>query len=47
MDGFSQALLEDYAGQHRPATGQDYLRRVRQAASRWDELIDDLLSCRA
>jgi PAS domain S-box-containing protein len=43
MDGFSQALLEDYEGQL-DATGQDYLRRVRAGAQRMGQLIDDLLS---
>ncbi len=42
IDGFSQALLEDY-GPQLDATGQDYLRRVRAAAQRMGELIDDLL----
>ena len=42
MDGFSLALLEDYAGQL-DATGQDYLRRVRAGAQRMGRLIDDLL----
>jgi PAS domain S-box-containing protein len=43
MDGFSQALLEDYAGQI-DATGQDYLRRIRAGAQRMGQLIDDLLN---
>ena len=43
MDGFSQALLEDYAGQI-DATGQDYLRRIRAASQRMGQLIDDLLN---
>jgi PAS domain S-box-containing protein len=43
MDGFSQALLEDYEGQL-DATGQDYLRRVRAGAQHMGQLIDDLLS---
>jgi signal transduction histidine kinase len=43
IDGFSQALLEDY-GEQLDATGKDYLRRVRQAAQRMAELIDDMLS---
>jgi signal transduction histidine kinase len=43
IDGFSQALLEDYHDVL-DATGQDYLRRVRAAAQRMAELIDDLLS---
>jgi len=42
IGGFSQALLEDYA-EKIDETGQDYLRRVRAAAQRMDELIDDLL----
>ncbi len=42
IDGFSQALLEDHASSLDP-TGQDYLRRVRAAAQRMGELIDDLL----
>ncbi len=43
MDGFSLALLEDYAGKL-DATGQDYLRRIRAGAQRMGQLIDDLLS---
>ncbi len=42
IDGFSQALLEDY-GPSLDADGQDYLRRVRGGAQRMAELIDDLL----
>jgi PAS domain S-box-containing protein len=42
IDGFSQALLEDYAEQL-PAEGQNYLMRVRAAAQRMAQLIDDLL----
>ncbi len=43
MDGFSQALLEDYA--HKlDATGKDYLQRVRAATERMGDLIDDLLA---
>ena len=43
IDGFSQALLEDYAGRL-DSQGQDYLRRVRTATQRMDLLIDDLLN---
>jgi signal transduction histidine kinase len=43
IDGFSQALLEDWSGLI-DAKGQDYLRRVRAAAQRMATLIDDLLS---
>ncbi|MBI4469344.1 MAG: response regulator [Acidobacteria bacterium] len=42
IDGFSQALLEDYATLL-DQKGKDYLRRVRAAAQRMGELIDDLL----
>lgn len=42
IDGFSQALLEDYAAAL-DAEAQAYLRRVRAAAQRMGELIDDLL----
>jgi two-component system NtrC family sensor kinase len=43
IDGYSKALLEDYAGQL-DANGQRYLGRVRAAAQRMGELIDDLLN---
>jgi light-regulated signal transduction histidine kinase (bacteriophytochrome) len=42
IDGFSQALLEDY-GDVLDKTGHDYLRRVRAAAQRMAELIDDMI----
>jgi PAS domain S-box-containing protein len=42
IDGFSQALLEDCAS-GLDALGQDYLRRIREAAQRMGELIDALL----
>jgi signal transduction histidine kinase len=42
IDGFSQALLEDYA-KLLPETGQQYLGRVRANAQRMAELIDDML----
>ncbi len=42
IDGFSQALLEDYEDQL-DEFGKDYLQRVRSAAQRMGELIDDLL----
>lgn len=42
IDGFSQALLEDYADQL-PEEGQNHLMRVRAAAQRMAQLIDDLL----
>ncbi|WP_084766232.1 sensor histidine kinase [Nitrococcus mobilis] len=42
LDGFSQALLEDYA-ETLDETGQDYLRRIRAASQRMAQLIDDLL----
>ncbi len=42
IDGFSQALLEDYSEQL-DKEGQSYLQRVRAATQRMAELIDDLL----
>ncbi len=42
VDGFSQALQEEYAGRL-DAHGQDYLQRIRRAIQRMGELIDDLL----
>lgn len=43
IDGFSQALLEDY-GDKFDADGRDYLQRVRAATQRMGRLIDDLLA---
>jgi PAS domain S-box-containing protein len=43
IDGFSQALLEDYADQL-DDQGKDYLQRVRASTQRMGELIDDLLN---
>ncbi len=40
--GFSQAVLEDHAGEL-DEQGLDYLRRVHAAGKRMGELIDDLL----
>ncbi len=42
IDGFSQALLEDYTDKL-DETGKDYLNRVRNASQRMAILIDDLL----
>ncbi|MEW6324891.1 MAG: response regulator, partial [Nitrospirota bacterium] len=42
IDGFSQALLQDY-GAGLDDTAQDHLRRVRTAAQRMGLLIDDIL----
>ena len=42
INGLSQALVEDCA-ESLDAKGQDYLRRIRAAAQRMDELIEDLL----
>jgi signal transduction histidine kinase len=42
MDGFSQALLEDYE-ERLDAEGVDYLRRIRASSQRMAGLIDDLL----
>ncbi len=43
IDGFSHALLEDY-NELLPEEGRDYLSRIRAAAQRIGELIDDLLA---
>jgi len=42
LDGFSLALLEDN-GEQLDDTGKDHLTRVRAAAQRMGQLIDDLL----
>jgi signal transduction histidine kinase len=42
IDGFSQALAEDYA-QVLDARGHDYVNRVRSGVKRMSTLIDDLL----
>jgi len=42
IDGFSQALLEDYADRF-DDQGRQYLARVRAGTQRMGELIDDLL----
>ena len=42
IDGFSQALQEDYSAQL-DQEGKSHLRRVRAAATRMGQLIDDLL----
>ncbi|MCI0556124.1 MAG: ATP-binding protein, partial [Anaerolineae bacterium] len=43
VDGFSQALLEDY-GELLPLDGRNFLERIRSSAQRMAELIDDLLN---
>lgn len=43
IDGFSQALLEDY-GSSLDAQGQNYLQRVCAATHRMGQLIDDMLN---
>jgi signal transduction histidine kinase len=43
MDGFSQAVIEDY-GPQLPAEGQRYLQTIRAGAQRMGLLIDDLLT---
>jgi PAS domain S-box-containing protein len=42
IDGFCQALVEDYSGQL-DKTANGYLHRIRAGAARMGELIDDLL----
>ena len=43
IDGFSAALLEDYADKV-DDEGKDYLRRLRAASQRMAQLIDDILN---
>jgi light-regulated signal transduction histidine kinase (bacteriophytochrome) len=43
IDGFSQALLEDYA-EKLDSVARDHLQRVRRAAQRMAALIDDMLN---
>jgi PAS domain S-box-containing protein len=43
IDGFSQALLEDYADKL-DSSGRDHLQRVPRAAQRMAALIDDMLN---
>ena len=43
MDGFSQALLEDYQDKF-DAQGKNYLHRIRLASQRMGKLIDDMLN---
>lgn len=43
MDGFSQAVLEDY-GEQLPEAGRRHLRTIRAGAQRMGALIDDLLT---
>ncbi|MFA6499965.1 MAG: ATP-binding protein, partial [Desulfurivibrionaceae bacterium] len=42
IDGFSQALLEDY-GERLDDTAKDYISRVRAGCLRMGDLIDDML----
>jgi two-component system, NtrC family, sensor kinase len=43
IDGFSQALIED-CSEKLDETGREHLHRIRRAAQRMGELIDDLLA---
>jgi PAS domain S-box-containing protein len=43
VDGFSQAVLEDY-GPHLPEEGRRYLKTIREGAQKMGMLIDDLLT---
>jgi PAS domain S-box-containing protein len=42
LDGFSQAVLQDY-GNKLDETGRDYLNRIRTASQTMAQLIDDML----
>jgi two-component system, sensor histidine kinase and response regulator len=43
MQGYAQALIEDYTGKLEPR-GEDYLRRISRAALRLDMLVQDVLA---
>lgn len=43
MQGFAQALLEDYAAKLEPHA-EDYLQRIKRAALRMDALVQDVLA---
>ncbi len=43
LDGFSQAVLTNYADKPVDERGRDYLRRIRAASQRMGQLIDDLI----
>jgi len=43
IDGFSKAILDDYADRLGPE-GHDYLQRLRRASQRMTALIDDMLA---
>lgn len=43
VDGFSQAVVEDY-GPQLPEEGRRYLQTIRESARRMGDLIDDLLT---
>jgi light-regulated signal transduction histidine kinase (bacteriophytochrome) len=43
VDGFSQAMLEDY-GEQLPEKGRHYLQTIREGTQRMGTLIDDLLT---
>lgn len=43
LDGFSQVLLDEYYN-NLDIQGQDFLKRIRNAAQRMGQLIDDILS---
>ncbi|HWN93914.1 MAG TPA: ATP-binding protein, partial [Methylomirabilota bacterium] len=43
IDGFNQAVLEDYAT-NLPQEARDLMQRARQASQRMSQLIDDLLN---
>jgi PAS domain S-box-containing protein len=42
IDGFSQAIMEDYS-EKLDREGKDYLKRVKNAAQQMSDIIDDLL----
>ena len=43
IEGFAKILVRDYSGKQLDAMGEDYLQRMRSAAGRMGQLIEDLL----
>jgi PAS domain S-box-containing protein len=44
MKGFSEMLIEDYAGKVLDPVGQEFARKIDHASERMTKLVDDLLS---
>jgi PAS domain S-box-containing protein len=44
IDGFSQAIIEDYADKPLDETGRTYLEKIRRGTQNMGQLIDDMLN---